>query len=351
MNRKVSIIVPVYNAEKYIGQCMESILVQTYKNLEVLCIDDGSTDSSLKILEKYAGQDDRVVVLRQENQGVSQSRNYAFQYVTGGYVMYIDSDDWISPETCEMAIQEAEKEEADLVFWAYAREYPDQTKEKELFHNDRILFGHSEVREKLQRRICGLLGSELSKPEDADSLVTVWGKLYRTELIRDNQIEFVDIKKVGTAEDALFNLCALGHVRKAVYRNQFCYHYRKDNRTSLTSSYKSNFPEQWKQLFALMEAYIKENSLGKEFEQALNNRISMGILGQGLNVLESGQGFRKRYTELKRIMGQPRYREAYRTLTLTYFPLHWKYFYGSAKYGFTLGVYVLLLCIRRMIGR
>ncbi|WP_259681110.1 glycosyltransferase family 2 protein [Limosilactobacillus fermentum] len=94
---KVSIIIPAYNAEKYLEQCLDSVCEQTYKNIEILIVNDGSTDSTGKIIEKYASKDSRIQFFHNENHGVSYSRNYAIEHSTGTYIAPVDSDDIIAP--------------------------------------------------------------------------------------------------------------------------------------------------------------------------------------------------------------------------------------------------------------
>ena len=94
---KISVIVPIYNAQQYLPQCLDSILSQTYKNLEILLINDGSSDSSLKICQRYAKQDERVRIFTQENGGSTKARRTGVRMSTGEYISFIDSDDWIEP--------------------------------------------------------------------------------------------------------------------------------------------------------------------------------------------------------------------------------------------------------------
>ena len=115
MNSKVSIIVPVYNAEKYLEKCLDSIINQTYKNLEILCVNDGSTDNSLSILTKYTKKDKRIIIETIPNSGVSKARNIAISKATGNYIMFVDSDDYVELSMVEKMIQSLEKNKADVV--------------------------------------------------------------------------------------------------------------------------------------------------------------------------------------------------------------------------------------------
>lgn len=93
----ISVIIPVYNTEKFVGRCIESVIEQTYKDLEIIVIDDGSTDNSLAICQQYALQDGRIIILSQENQGASEARNHGIAHASGDYFLFVDSDDWIEP--------------------------------------------------------------------------------------------------------------------------------------------------------------------------------------------------------------------------------------------------------------
>ena len=95
MKDLISVIVPVYNVEKYLNKCLDSIISQTYTNLEIILIDDGSTDNCGKICDEYASKDKRIKVIHKENAGVSSARNYGIQCATGDWIMFVDSDDWI----------------------------------------------------------------------------------------------------------------------------------------------------------------------------------------------------------------------------------------------------------------
>lgn len=112
----ISIIVPVYNIEKYIGQCIESIVSQTYTNIEIILVDDGSSDDSGKICDFYAGQDNRIIVLHKKNEGVSIARNAGLDRMRGAYCLFIDGDDWISENFVEELTQQCDEENLDFAF-------------------------------------------------------------------------------------------------------------------------------------------------------------------------------------------------------------------------------------------
>lgn len=121
MEKIISIIVPVYNVEDFLDECIKSIVGQTYKNIEVILIDDGSTDNSPAICDKWASEDSRIKVVHQQNQGVSTARNRGISLSTGDYVYFVDSDDYIDLNLCQVAINALNKDQSDIVVFGFCR--------------------------------------------------------------------------------------------------------------------------------------------------------------------------------------------------------------------------------------
>ncbi|MBO4583241.1 MAG: glycosyltransferase [Alphaproteobacteria bacterium] len=126
MSPKISIIIPMYNVEKYLRRCLDSVQNQTFSDWQAICVDDGSPDNSGKIAEEYAARDNRFVVVHKENGGLSDARNAGMPYATGEYVMFLDSDDFIHPQTMEIAYNVALRNKADIVAYTYDRFYRPQ---------------------------------------------------------------------------------------------------------------------------------------------------------------------------------------------------------------------------------
>lgn len=346
MNNKISIIVPVYNTEKYLAKCLDSIVNQTYKNLEIICVNDGSTDNSLDILKKYSVQDSRIAIVNKENGGLSSARNTGLQAVHGEYVMFVDSDDWIDTDTCEKALNAALFIDADVVMWTYIREYSDKSLVTPLFHNEKKVWMEKEVTQ-LHRRMVGLTGNELSDPSKTDSIITAWGKLYRRDCLRNQW--FVDTKIIGT-EDALFNIAVFFNVKKAVFIPDTHYHYFKSNTGSLTSgSYRSKLAAQWKTLYQMIEKVLDEHEVTEEFYNALNNRKALGIMQLGLALSsDSAMNFFEKKKELNRILNMEHYQKPIKELSLSAMPIHWKVFFTFVKWKFESGLLLLLWEMNRL---
>ena len=126
MAPKISIIIPMYGVEKYLRRCLDSVQNQTFKDWQAICVDDGSPDKSGEIAEEYASRDKRFIVVHKENGGLSDARNFGMPYAKGEYIMYLDSDDFIHPQTMEIAYSLAQKNNSDIVSFTYDRFYRPQ---------------------------------------------------------------------------------------------------------------------------------------------------------------------------------------------------------------------------------
>ena len=153
---KVSIIVPVYNVEKYIKRCLDSLINQTYKNLEIILIDDGSTDSSGKICDQYKIKDNRFKVIHQKNRGLPSARNTGIDNITGNIVMFIDSDDWIDKDCIEKCIKEFKlNNKLECIVFPYIREFENISKPVYFLGKREKLFINDEIRKYIHRRLFG----------------------------------------------------------------------------------------------------------------------------------------------------------------------------------------------------
>ena len=132
----VSIVIPVYNVERYLRMCLDSVMMQTYTNLEIVCINDGSPDGSGFILREYAAKDKRIKILEIENQGLSGARNVGIANCKGDYLMFLDSDDWIDNNTVEEAMSGILEHNADIVLWNYVKEYSNTSQPVDVFSEE-----------------------------------------------------------------------------------------------------------------------------------------------------------------------------------------------------------------------
>lgn len=211
MKKLISIIVPLYNSENYIERCIKSIQNQNYSEIEIIVVNDGSTDRSLDKVKELSKYDNRIKIINKQNEGVSKARNIGIEYSKGDYIMFIDSDDWIESETISRILEENEKINAEYIKFAYIVEEKDFSKNSKLMFKDIINFSKENLSELYDKLIYTY---ELNQ---------VWGALIKRDLIISNNIRFDENYRY--AEDYKFNLDLITKVKNFLYIPEHFYHY------------------------------------------------------------------------------------------------------------------------------
>lgn len=261
--------------------------------------------------------------------------------------MFVDSDDWLDLNACEVLLGEAQKENADIVMCGYVREYAEKALPKAMFDEDKIIFEGQEVKDRLHRRIFGPIGRELRTPEKLNVNTTIWGKLYRASAVKN--IKFVSLDELGLCEDGYFNISAFKNVKKAVFIKKYFYHYRKViNGGSLTQNKDSDIFEKEKRFYNKLNRVIENENLSDEYKIALDNRMAVSLIEAGIMIVNSKCNV---YENIKKILKSTEYKSACESLKLGYFPIHWEVFFWCGKYGFTVGVYLMLRVIVKMMDK
>lgn len=340
----ISIIVPVYNAEKYLEQCVDSIINQTYTNLEIILVNDGSKDSSRKICDNYAKNDSRIIVIHKANEGVSATRNRGIDIANGSYIMFVDSDDWIDSDMCEILLASLSTYSVQSAMCSYVREYPEKSLPKILHSEDKVF-----SKEEFRRRLCGPADEELSSPEGLDFYNAVWGKIYPAKALKNEK--FIDLKEIGTSEDMLYNFSAFSNINNIVCVNKALYHYRKSVNSSITAVYKSNLEHQWDNLHTKILEKIEEDNLGQAFYTAFNNRKALEIIGLGLNSIQGDAGRLKKYKRIRQLLKNKDRRIALKQLKIKHMPIHWKVFFLFAKCRCSALLFMMLIAMEKMRGK
>lgn len=285
---KVSVVMPVYNAEKYLSDALDCVQNQTLKEIEIICVDDGSTDQSVEILNSYQEKDSRIRVLHQvePSVGAAMARNLGLQAARGEYLSFLDADDLFELDMLECVYQKAKATNAEIVMFdgfVY-----DTQSEMDRYSLDYIL-------------LYGLLpGREVFDPADyADTLFQMstgapWNKLFKRSLIQDNKIFF---QPVQVANDIVFVYLALACARQIAVLKKRLVHYRKDATGNLTSGY-TKWPTAICEVFSRLKEELEDRGLLQTYETTYIKdflAFSEYCLGE-MNTLE---GFRELYAELK----------------------------------------------------
>ncbi len=339
INLKVSIIVPTYNVKDYVEECVNSLISQTYEDIEIILVDDGSTDGSSDILDNLEGKDVRVKVFHKENGGTHSARNLGVEKSTGDYVMFIDPDDWFSKDCVESVVEIIKTTGADVVKFNYVKEYGSYFENKTNNLLDSKLYVDSEYI-KILRMNLGLVGNELKNIQDFNFLASVCFGCYKKEIITSNSLAFTNMKEIGTFSDGLFNLGFLLKANSFYYLDKHLYHYRKNNFASCTNTYRANFLEKNKVLIEKIYALVNPESLGQDFKLAYDNRVSYSVLELCLNVVENKEATLKNsIKDLKTIINSEPYRTSLKGFKVKFLPSKWKLYYCLLKTKFSLGIY------------
>lgn len=231
---KFSIIVPVYNVEKFLRESLDSIVAQTFKDFEVICVNDGSTDNSSEILKEYANKDSRIKMISQENQGQGVARNNAIDVAQGEYLLFVDPDDFIDSNTLEVLYNKFQETDVDIIQFDYATCKEDGTHKRVEIFKKRLkkYFNYSIKNNQIFN------WHEIKKKNLEKMFLVVWDKAYKRSFIKDENIKFAP-NKIG--EDQIFSISSIFSTDKILYVNTPFYHYRMRLGSSLNKVSDENF--------------------------------------------------------------------------------------------------------------
>ena len=263
---KVSIIVPVYNVERYLKRCIQSLTMQSLENIEILLVDDSSTDSSLEICNELAKEDNRIHVITKPNEGAGKARNAALQIAQGEYIGFVDSDDFVNADMFKTLVEKAESCDADLVLSGVVfvdgnmfSKQGDYVR-KHYFDTDTPL----ETVQELKELRFGIVGARPDNPDDSQYGMSIWKNLFKTEIIKQHNLTFQSEREM-LSEDALFMIDYIACIRKAVGIPDAFYHYCR-NEESISKSYKKDRFEKSLVFVNEVEKRFKKDSNPAEYQ-------------------------------------------------------------------------------------
>ena len=261
---KVSIVVPVYNTEKYLRECIDSLTAQTLGDIEIIIVDDGSKEECALLCDELAKSDSRIKVIHKVNGGLGFARNSGMEIAIGEYVGFVDSDDYVSPVMYESLYKAAAGKDADLAISGICFvggntfSQAGDCVEKHYFDEDTVFEGES-----MKDLLLGVVGALPKESEDSRYGVSVAKNIFRRSLISEKKIEFFSERKF-ISEDTLFMVDFIPHVKKAVGIHGAFYYYRR-NDVSLSKSYKVDRFEKTMYFLSELEAHIKEHLSREEY--------------------------------------------------------------------------------------
>lgn len=337
---KISIIVPVYNVEKYIGKCLESLVSQTFKDIEIIVVDDGSPDGSCKVYEQYAAKDDRIKIIKKKNAGVSEARNTGIQNASGDFLMFVDSDDWMETDGCEILYNEYLKNRADLIV---ADAYTVTNRKK---HINRIFLQGfvTDSKDFIRQYQAACIGYGYN-PMPADKanvsgLGSPWNKLYSRRIIMDNNLKYDPYVK-GIYDDNLFTLYYLSAIHRVSYVAKPIYNYRIVTQ-SLTQSFKADSLEISSRIFEKIQEFIKQQENPRFFEKPFFMYVIRRLSAE-LSVYyfckQNGKTFSEQKHELQTMLAKNPYSIALKNVEANKLMLAHKLTYYTARINWVFGVW------------
>lgn len=254
----ISVIIPVYNIQQHLRECLDSVLGQSYPHLQVICVDDGSTDESPAILAEYAQKDPRVQVIRQPNAGPGAARNTGLEAATGEYVIFLDSDDWFEPDFLEQMVDTAQREGADVAICRAVefdtnsgRELPSEWMMKKQYLPGKLAFAPQEMADHLFQFTYGM----------------PWDKFYRRELLTSSGIRYPALKN---SEDLAFVYPTLLAAKRIAVVDEVLIHHRINRMASVSNS-RCGQPEAPYEAFQIVKEYLEQHQLMDTYRRSFLN--------------------------------------------------------------------------------
>jgi len=265
---KVSACVPVFNTASLLGRCLDSLVSQSIKDLEIIVVDDGSTDSSPEVIQTYAARDPRIVTVRQANAGLGATRNAGLRAATGDYVAFLDSDDWVEPDCYEVLHAQAEATGADLIICDYAIHRATSGDEKPCVyrHPPEVRKKDDYVRALLERRVPGFS----------------WNKLYRRSTLMDGGLLFPLRGEFENLEDQYYSLRAAYMARNLAFIDRPLINYWI-HPGSIVQRYQPTLVRDMIELYTRNRTFLEQQGAGTSARAALEVSLLFGVFGCVLN--------------------------------------------------------------------
>ena len=273
---KVSIIIPIYNTEKYIKKCLDSVIAQTLEDIEIICVNDGSTDSSLSILEQYSQKDPRITIINKTNSGYGHSMNLGIDSSTGEYIGIVEADDFVNPEMFEELYRLASENQADMV------------KSDFYYYLDK----RSRKAGKIAKNKCFKVFNVKDDNTILKMMPSIWSAIYKREFLKENNIRFLETAG-ASYQDTSFAFKTLASAGRIVFTDRAYYNYRQDNESSSVQSKGKVYAicDEWEEI----TKYVNERP---EIKKEINDiKLSTQFNAYRWNTMRIDEKYRDEFIE------------------------------------------------------
>lgn len=327
----ISIIVPVYNAANWLDRCVASLVGQTFQDIEIILINDGSKDDSLKICDEWRSKDLRITVIHQQQSGVSAARNKGIEASHGQYITFVDSDDWIDLDTCKVFSELNSLYNYDLFCYSAIYSKKDKAIVSHLFAKDISKLDENQ-KEELFCKIMTPHAPWFEFNTNTRFAGSAWGKFFRKSILVENQIVFST--KTTISEDCLFNITSFDYLKNIGYTSKTNYHYEQ-RESSAQNKYRPNTISFFDVVIDEMKACIWRKQRSKHVYDSINTLFThylFGTLKEDLFHKDNHHSWKyKKAKFLKDILSRPKYKEILCKVNKNYF---------------TTSERILLICLR-----
>ena len=294
----VSVVLPIYNVEKYLNRCVKSVINQSYKNLEVILVDDGSPDNCPTLCDEWAKKDNRIKVVHKKNAGLGYARNTGIENATGEYICFFDSDDYIALDTIEKAYNLATQEKSDMVVFGFCNVKPNGATGKAVIpHTEKITFSGKEVQDVF---LADLIGPDVEKGKQTDLWMSAWACLYSLEMIEKASWRFVSEREI-ISEDVYSLLGLYKYVNRVSVLSVALYFYC-ENAGSLTHTYKPDRYNRIKNFYEACYQLAEESSYGADVKERLSYPYLSNTIAAMKMIVGSDQVKTLKCEQLKQII-------------------------------------------------
>lgn len=333
MEPLISIIVPIYNVEKYLHRCIDSIISQTLDNIEIILVNDGSPDSCQSICEEYIKKDDRIKLINKKNEGLGMARNTGIEIARGEFIAFVDSDDYIDTDMYEKMYNAAKAQNADTCICNYKRRDTSNNIVRRKYKMNSKIYEGTHVIDDL---LSSMIGTSPTSKDDVEIGMSVWKCIFSKNIIKYNDIKFCSERQF-ISEDIIFDIDYFVHSKKVVTIEDELYNYC-DNGASLTKTYKKDRFEREVILYLEIKRKLEQVNIFNKYKLNLY-RTFIGRSRTCIKAEANNLNYNESIKNIKLILRNHELQEILKSYPIKDLPLKQKIFTYLTKYKFAKILY------------
>jgi len=296
-NDLISIVLPIYNVENYLERCIKSVISQTYKNLEIILVDDGSTDDCSKMCDEWAEKDNRIVVVHKNNQGLGMARNTGIEYAKGRFICFFDSDDFIENDMIENVYKVITKENAEMACFGYNVIKKDKIVQSNIPELKQYFYEGDDV---IKVFLPELISENPKTGKKSGLNMSAWSCMYSKELIEENNWRFVSERKI-ISEDIYSLLYLYKNVKRVAVVKKAFYNYC-ENPNSLTQTYREDRYIKIKYFYQMSMQACEELAFSEDIKMRINYPYLANTIAAMKQIVNSNEERKNKRNNLKNIL-------------------------------------------------